>query len=102
MDLILCTREDLKEGMIPLDTSYLDEHECTQIVRAIGRFFKPFLDRRPYHSAGLISGRAENILLRQHAVTIGDVARLLIQAKSNQGVPGAGRMVQKEWESLLR
>lgn len=102
MNVVVCTRDDLKDGVVPLDTTYLDEQECVHILRSIGRFFRPFLDRRPYQRVGELSGRAQTILQRQHAKTIGDVARLLVQAKSNQGVPGAGKMVQKEWASLVR
>ncbi len=100
--IVICTREDLSETILPIDTNYLDEEECQQIVVRLRAFFAPFVDERPYGELGLLSGRAENILRRYRAKTVGDLRRLLTQALSSQGLPGAGLMVQKEWAEVLR
>jgi hypothetical protein len=102
MSILLCTREDLTENVVPLNVTYMDEAECQPIVTLVHKFFKSFLDTTPYQEAGVLSVRAENVLRRYHAQTLGDVRRLLVQALSNQGVFGAGRMVQEEWAGLLR
>jgi hypothetical protein len=100
--MVICTREDLSESLIPIDTNYLDEEECQQMVALLRSFFASFVDERPYGELGLLSGRAENILRRYHAKTVGDLRRLLTQALSNQGLPGVGTMVREEWAALLR
>ena len=100
--ILLCTREDLTEQVVPLNTSYMDEDECQRVTTVVHKFFKSFLDTTPWQEVGVMSMRAENILRRNHAVTIGDVRRLLTQALSNQGVFGAGKMVRDEWAGLLR
>ena len=102
MAIVLCTREDLDETLVPINVSFLDEDECQSIVTCVHTFFKSFLDTTPYHEAGVISMRADNVLRRNHAKTLGDVRRLLILAMSNQGVCGAGRMVREEWARLLK
>lgn len=100
--IVLCTREDLTETIVPLNTSYMDEDECQTVVTVVHKFFKSFLDTTPWPEAGRMSMRAENVLRRHHVVTVGDVRRLLTQALSNQGVFGAGKMVRDEWARLLR
>lgn len=102
MSVVLCTRADLDGNIVPLNTAFLDEEECQTIVMAVRQFFASFLDTTPYQEAGVLSSRAENVLKRHHAHTLGDVRRLLVRAQSNQGVFGAGKMVRDEWEQLLR
>ena len=102
MAIVLCTREDLDENLVPINVSFLDEDECKSIVSCVHKFFTSFLDTTPFREAGVLSMRAEKVLVRNHAQTLGDVRRLLVQAMSNQGVFGAGRMVREEWARLLR
>lgn len=102
MNIILCTREDLDGDTLPVNVEFLDEEECQRVVVAARNFFASFLDTTPYHAAGVISVRAENVLRRHHCHTRGDVRRLLTAATSSQGVFGAGRMVRDELAALLR
>ena len=102
MAIVLCTREDLDETLVPINVSFLDEDECQSIVTAAHTFFKSFLDTTPFREAGVLSMRAEKVLVRNHAVTLGDVRQLLVLATSNWGVFGAGRVVREEWAKLLR
>lgn len=102
MNMVLCMREELDGNIASLNNEHLDEEACQDVVVAVLRFFQSFIDTRPYHGEGWLSMRAENVLRRNAATTIGDVRRLLTQACSNQGVLGAGALVRQEWATLLR
>lgn len=100
MNLILCTRADGDQSILPLEDQ--SEESSQTIVVQVLKFFKQFLDTRPWRELGEMSMRAENILRRNHAETVADVKRLLVQSQSNQGVPGVGALVREEWRTLLR
>jgi hypothetical protein len=94
----LFARED---SYTPVDVDRLTEDQCQDVVASVRQFFREFLDTRPWCEFGDLSFRAKTLLTKQQARTLGDVKRCLMQAMSNQGMPGAGRCVQYEWKRLI-
>lgn len=80
----------------------LTETDAQVVVVQVLKFFKEFLDQQPWKNVDYVSKRCENVLRREQVVSLGDVKFFLMRAQSNQGVAGAGLLVQDECRRLLK
>lgn len=81
MRVVICASEDIEKGFIrPLHTSQLTEQQAELVVRQVAATFRQLLSDRPWREAfpTMLSVRAENILRRHKAETVGDVAQLML------------------------
>lgn len=99
MTITLCEFDDV-DTYRDVSLHDLTEEHAQEVVIATVNYFKEFLDQAPWRDVGYVSRRAENVLVRNQAMTLADVKRILIRATSTQGVQGAGRLVQHELTRL--
>lgn len=95
---LFATRDD---QYVPLSED-LTDMQIDDLLARLHLTFKHFLDRRPAASFFALSVRAQNVMKRNQVSTVGELAKLLTQARSSTGVWGAGRLVQQEWKNLLQ
>lgn len=81
MRVVICAAEELQKAKFrALDLDRLTEQQAELVVRQVAFTFRLLLSNQPWKEAFpvMLSVRAENVLRRHNAVTVGDVAQLMM------------------------